>query len=82
MPYIPPAPQDLQRLKNELGATGKQMSKLACVSEQHWRRYTGGAQPRLIPYSNLFHLAAQLELDGAALAKVFKRMREIGADIG
>jgi len=81
MSYIPPGPQDLQRLKNELGATGKQMAKLACVSEQHWRRYTGGAEPRLMPYSNLFHLAAQLELDNETLAKIFKRMREIGADI-
>jgi len=35
-----------------------------------------------MPYSNLFHLAAQLELDDDALAKVFKRMREIGADVG
>jgi len=80
MSYIPPAPQDLQRLKNELGATGKQMARLACVSEQHWRRYTGGAEPRLMPYPNLFHLAAQLELDSAVLERVFKRMRAIGAD--
>jgi len=81
MRYQPPAPQDLQSLKNALNATGREMAALSCVSEQHWRRYTGGAEPRLMPYANLFHLAAQLELTDSEQARIYRRMREIGAQL-
>ncbi len=80
MAYVPPTPEDLQALKNELGYTGKQMARLACVGEQHWRKYTGGATPRSIEFANLFHLAAALELSEQDLARVHQRMRDIGAE--
>ncbi len=79
--YTPPTHTDMQRLKDELGYTGKQMAELACVGEQHWRKYTGGATPRDIPYPNLFHLAAQLALTQDELEKVKSKIREIGAHI-
>ncbi|MFW7343547.1 XRE family transcriptional regulator [Pollutimonas sp. H1-120] len=80
MNYTPPTPDDLQQLKNDLGRTGKQMAELACVGEQHWRKYTGGADPKAMPYPNLFHLAAQLTLTPAELERIYARMREIGAE--
>jgi transcriptional regulator with XRE-family HTH domain len=61
--YPSPSPEQLQALKQKLGYTGREMASLACVSPQHWRRYTGGADPKNMPYANLFHLAAQLTLD-------------------
>lgn len=81
MDYIPPSPDDLQRLKTDLNYTGKQMAALACVGEQHWRKYTGGADPKAMPYPNLFHLAAHLSLSPEELDRIHSRMREIGAEI-
>lgn len=81
MEYTPPEARALQRLKNELGRTGKQMADLACVGEQHWRKYTGGADPKPMPYPNLFHVAAQLELSPDELDRVYARMRDIGAQL-
>ncbi|MFD4839774.1 XRE family transcriptional regulator [Achromobacter sp. NPDC058515] len=81
MDYIPPTSGDLQALKIKLGYTGKQMAALACVGEQHWRKYTGGAEPKDMPYPNLFHLAASLELSPEDLARVRARMQAIGATI-
>ncbi|CAJ48046.1 hypothetical protein [Bordetella avium] len=80
MDYTPPSPAQLQALKTSLDFTGKQMAELACVGEQHWRKYTGGAAPREMPYPNLFHLAAQLALSPDEMAKVLEKMREIGAE--
>ena len=80
MDYTPPSADDLQRLKNDLDYTGKQMAALACVGEQHWRKYTGGAGPKAMPYPNLFHLAAHLALSPEELERIYSRMREIGAE--
>jgi len=77
--YLPPRPEQLHALKLKLGYTGREMASIACVSPQHWRRYTGGSDPKLIPYANLFHLAAQLTLEPAQIARVHDAMREIGA---
>jgi transcriptional regulator with XRE-family HTH domain len=82
MEYVPPKPADLQALKNALGFTGKQMAALACVGEQHWRKYTGGATPRSIDFANLFHMAALLELSEEDIARIYQRMRDIGATVG
>jgi hypothetical protein len=82
MEYVPPKPDDLRALKNQLGFTGRQMAALACVGEQHWRKYTGGASPRSIEFANLFHMAASLELDEQTLARIHQRMRDIGAMVG
>lgn len=81
MEYTPPSADDLQRLKNDLDYTGKQMAALACVGEQHWRKYTGGADPKPMPYPNLFHFAAYLALSPDDLERIYDRMREIGAQL-
>jgi len=78
---VPPSPDDLQRLKNDLGYTGRQMAALACVGEQHWRKYTGGATPRSIEYANLFHLAALLTLPPESIQRIREKMTEIGASL-
>lgn len=77
--YLPPRPDQLQALKRRLGYTGRVMAGLSCVSPQHWRRYTGGSDPKHMPYSNLFHLAAQLTLEPSQIERVHQAMREIGA---
>ena len=63
MRYTPPKPDDLQRLKNDLGRTGEQMAELFGVAGgQQWRKYTGGAQPREMAPQMLFFGAARLAL--------------------
>jgi len=81
MTYHPPSAAQLQALKNRLGYTGKQMAALACVGEQHWRKYTGGAQPKSMPYANLFHLAAQLALTPDELERVYACMQTVGGRV-
>ncbi|ETF02195.1 hypothetical protein W822_15870 [Advenella kashmirensis W13003] len=81
MEYTPPSADDLQHLKIDLDYTGKQMAALACVGEQHWRKYTGGSDPKSMPYPNLFHLAAHLSLTPAELERIYRRMRTIGAEL-
>lgn len=82
MRYSPPKPEDLQRLKNELGLTGEQMAELFGVAGgQQWRKYTGGAQPREMAPQMLFFAAARLSLSDAELDRVLSRMRDIGAEI-
>lgn len=78
--YTPPAPDDLERLKSELGYTGNQMADLAGVaSNSQWRKYTGGAEPRAMSPHILFFIAAQLTLSKGELDKVIDKMHEIGA---
>lgn len=77
--YLPPRPEQLHALKLKLGYTGREMAVIACVTQQHWRRYTGGSDPKPMPYANLFHLAAQLTLEPSQIARVHDAMREIGA---
>lgn len=82
MRYSPPKPEDLQRLKNELGLTGEQMAELFGVAGgQQWRKYTGGAQPREMAPQLLFFGAARIALSDAELQRVLDKMRDIGADI-
>lgn len=78
--YTPPAPEDLERLKSELGYTGNQMADIAGVaSNSQWRKYTGGAEPRAMSPHILFFMAAQLALNEAELKRVVSKMIEIGA---
>ncbi|RAU37088.1 XRE family transcriptional regulator [Enterobacter sp. RIT418] len=80
--YTPPAPEDLARLKDELGLTGNQMADLAGLAgSNHWRKYTGGESPRVMGLHMLFYMAAQLELKPEELQKVLKKMIEIGASL-
>lgn len=80
--YTPPAPEDLERLKSELGYTGNQMADIAGVaSNSQWRKYTGGAEPRAMSPHILFFMAAQLALSDDELDRVIKKMADIGAVI-
>lgn len=77
--YSAPGPRQVQRWKEELGYTGKQMSELVNGDPRHWRRHTGGTEPRPITYTKLFHAAAILVLSTEQIEQVHAHMREIGA---
>ncbi|WP_312269408.1 XRE family transcriptional regulator [Pseudescherichia sp.] len=78
--YTPPTPNDLNRLKDDLGYTGNQMADLAGVaSNSQWRKYTGGETPRAMSPHILFYMAAQLALSNDDLQRVIKKMQDIGA---
>ena len=80
--YTPPAPDDLNKLKEELGYTGNQMADLAGIaSNSQWRKYTGGENPRAMSPHILFYMAAQLALSDEELQRVVKKMQDIGASI-
>ncbi|HBN7020107.1 TPA: XRE family transcriptional regulator [Escherichia coli] len=80
--YVPPAPDELNKLKEQLSYTGTQMADLAGVaSNSQWRKYTGGESPRAISPHILFYIAAQLSLTDAELDKVLSKMKEIGASV-
>ncbi|MBU9837356.1 XRE family transcriptional regulator [Rahnella sp. L72c] len=80
--YTPPTPDDLEKLKTDLGYTGVQMADLAGVaSNSQWRKYTGGAEPRAMSPHILFFMAAQLTLTDAETQRVIDKMKDIGANI-
>lgn len=80
--YTPPATEDLEKLKSELGYTGNQMAELAGIAgNNQWRKYTGGAAPRAMSQQMLFYIAAQLTLSEDELTRVVGKMTEIGAQI-
>ncbi|BDH46403.1 hypothetical protein TUM12370_24470 [Salmonella enterica subsp. enterica serovar Choleraesuis] len=80
--YTPPAPEDLNQLKDQLGFTGAQMADLAGVaSNSQWRKYTGGESPRAMSPHILFYIAAQLALPPEELDKIVQKMHELGAQI-
>lgn len=79
--YTPPAPADLARLKDALGLTSNNMAVLAGLSQgAHWRKYTGGSEPRALGKLMHFYLAALLELEPAELERVYATMRQHGAE--
>lgn len=80
--YIPPSPANLAGLKTRLGFTSQQMADLSGLSQgSHWRRYTGGADPRSISLQMHFYMAALLTLTESELARVLTTMGEHGAEI-
>ncbi|NUU66606.1 XRE family transcriptional regulator [Enterobacteriaceae bacterium BIT-l23] len=80
--YASPSPDDLNRLKDELGYTGSQMADLTGVaSNSQWRKYTGGESPRAMSPHILFYMAAQLTLGPKELKLVLDKMQDIGATI-
>lgn len=80
--YVPPSPEELNKLKEELGYTGTQMADLAGVaSNSQWRKYTGGESPRAVSPHILFFMAAQLSLTPDELNKILNKMKIIGAEI-
>lgn len=82
MKYTPPSPEDLQRLKDELGLSSADMAELFGLSSgRHWRSYTGGQDLRHVSAQNLFFAMARLELDQATIDRILARMRQAGAVI-
>lgn len=82
MLYTPPTPQDLERLKGELGLSASKMAALFGVSSgRQWRNYTGGEKPRDMNPHMLFFAAARLELDEKTIEQILQRMRQVGATI-
>ena len=74
--YTHPTPDDLIRLKEQLGYTGTQMADLAGVaSNSQWRKYTSGESPRAMSPHILFYMAAQLALDNNDLNKILGKVR-------
>lgn len=86
MHYKPPRPEDVERLKKELGLDGSQMAALFGVADNRaFRRYTSKSDDpknrRDINAQMLFFAMARLELDAATLGRVLARMRKAGAEI-
>jgi hypothetical protein len=82
MPYAPPSAADLRRLKDDLDKTSEQMADLfALAGGQQWRKYTGGESPRVMGEDRLFYAAARLALTDDELARVYAKMRAIGATL-
>lgn len=80
--YVPPTPEELNKLKDELSYTGTQMADLAGVaSNSQWRKYTGGESPRALSPHILFYVAAQLVLNENELSRVLQKMKDIGATV-
>ncbi|APR37877.1 transcriptional regulator [Paraburkholderia sp. SOS3] len=84
MQYTPPSPEDIERLKTELGLTGQQMADLFGVAgNRAFRRYTSpsGNNRREISAHMLFFAMARLELSADAIERILDRMRKAGATI-
>lgn len=80
--YEAPTPEDLRRLKEQLGRNGTQMADISGLADgATWRKYTGGTKPRNLSAASLFYLAAQLTLTPEQLDSVINKMTEIGAKI-
>ncbi|NSX05105.1 XRE family transcriptional regulator [Cupriavidus gilardii] len=80
MSYSPPSPAQLAALKQELGMSSAQMADLFGVSDgRQWRKYSGGE--REISMQMLFFGIARLELDEQTIARLFNRMRALGASL-
>lgn len=78
--YTPPTPAQLAQLKKALGRNSNQMAELAGLANGgHWRKYTGGADPRTLTKQMHFYMAAQLVLSPSALESITACMREQGA---
>jgi hypothetical protein len=82
MKYLPPSAADLAQLKSDLNRTSDQMAELfALAGGQQWRKYTGGAEPRVMGEDRLFYAAARLVLSDEDLSRVYQKMRDIGASM-
>lgn len=83
MTFTAPATVDPQRLKGSLGFTSKQTVELAGVaSDQHWRRYTGGAAPRAMsPLTSPSTLPHRPVLTQDPLRAVGEKRKRIGPDV-
>lgn len=82
MQFMPPAPEDLERLKESLDYSSTQMAELFGLSAgRQWRKYTSNTDRRDMGLHMLFFAMARLELDEEAIARVLDRMRQTGAQV-
>lgn len=82
MHFTPPTPEDLERLKSELGYSSTQMAELFGVSTgRQWRKYTSSTDRRDMGLHMLFFAMARLELDADTIERVLDRMRQAGATV-
>jgi hypothetical protein len=82
--YIPPTPEDMERLKQELGKSSTSMAELFGVSSgRQWRKYMAADanNQRDMGLHMLFFAMARLELDAETIERVLNRMRSAGATI-
>lgn len=86
MHYEPPQPEDIERLKTQLGLNGNQMAELFGVAgDRAFRRYTskstGAKNRRDVSAYMLFFAMARLVLKPKDIEAVLAKMREAGAEI-
>ncbi len=86
MQYKPPTPDDVERLKRDLGYDGTKMANLFGVADPRaFRRYTSKSplekNRREISAYMLFFAMARLELSAEAIDRILARMRHAGATI-
>ena len=84
MNYEPPIPEDLERLKNELGKSSGEMADLfGLASGRQWRRYlsTDENNKRDMGMHMLFFAIARLVLKPEDFERVLARMRKVGASV-
>ncbi|MCG5073045.1 XRE family transcriptional regulator [Paraburkholderia tagetis] len=82
--YTPPSPEDMERLKQELGKSSTEMAELFGVTTgRQWRKYmsTDSSNTRDMGMHMLFFAMARLELDSPTLERILDRMRAAGATI-
>lgn len=85
MHYKAPQPEDIERLKKELGLNGAQMAELFGVAgDRAFRRYTsksGSKNRRELGAYMLFFAMARLILKPKDFEAILAKMREAGAEI-
>lgn len=84
MNYEPPSPEDLERLKNELGKSSGEMAELfGLASGRQWRRYlsTDPNHKRDMGIHMLFFAIAQLVLTPEDFERILDRVRKVGAKV-
>lgn len=79
--YKPPGTQDLAALKAMLSKSNPEMAELFGMDPDHWRKYTGGREPRPVSAHMLFFAMARLELSADVIERILVRMRQAGAKI-
>lgn len=80
--FSAPSTKDLNDLKSQRKATGKEMADMFWLGGDHqWRKYTGGQQPREMSPQMAFLGAARMELSEDEFNRVLRRMATFGAHV-
>ncbi|HGL4258417.1 TPA: XRE family transcriptional regulator [Burkholderia dolosa] len=77
-----PSTEDLAELKRRRNATGKEMAEAFWLgSDQQWRKYTGGKEPRKMGPHVAFVGAAHMALTEEEFNRVLQFMETFGAHV-